>query len=639
MVGDTQSDESIIKRAKEYIELESGKQFCSDMRALLEKGNMAALREATGRELEFGTGGLRGVVGGGFNRMNSYVVARATQGIAQYVRAFRKKHEMAGRARAIIAYDSRLHSRMFAEVTAETFAANSCDVYLFPECRPTPMLAYTLRKLECDIGVVVTASHNPPEYNGYKVYWSDGAQIISPQDKEIIATIQGVSGRPKRMAMKEGIEKKRIHMLGKEHDDAYVGYVRDIVQFPEVFESLKNLKEAKDDTAPATEDGSADGKKKKGKKAIPPFKAVYTPLHGTGGVIMERVCRDLGVECLQVPEQRKPDGNFPTVDFPNPEVPEALSLGLKLAEKEGAAVVVASDPDADRMGLAIRHGGKYILLTGNQTGALLIDYVLSARRRMDSLPVRPAVIKTIVTSELQRRIAEQYGATCYDTLTGFKNIAAKLRQIQHEWRVGEVKTRDTSADNGGRHKPSTCILGGEESFGYMVNPQVPDKDGIAAAVLAIEMVLYNHLRGCTMQERLEEIFTTHGYFREESVSKVFPGASGMAKMDGIMDNLRNNPPEMISTIAVHQIKDYLLGQVVDCGTGLSKRMQGFPQSNVLQFILADGSTLSVRPSGTEPKIKFYFSCSYTPNAPIAQGKRMTDSMAKMAVEQINEWLK
>ena len=587
------TDSEIIDRAYQYMKEEQNPQFRKDIEELLAQQDGVHLRDAIVKELHFGTGGLRGIVGGGYNRMNSYIVSRATQGLAEYVIEYNKQHAEGEQRpiQAIIAYDTRHHSHIFAEGAAEVLAGNGIKAHLFNGPRPTPMLSYTLRQQKIDVGIVITASHNPPQYNGYKVYWNDGAQIVAPHDQKIIENIQkGVN--IKRIAFQEGVKRALITYFGEQHDDAYIEYIRGLVLRPSLFAMPQ--KDA--------------------------FKVIYTPLHGTGGFLLKRMCEGQNIQCAPVPEQYEPDGSFSTVQSPNPENPEALQMALAQAKREDANIVVATDPDADRVGVAIKHGKEFVILDGNQTGALLMDYILSTLQADGRLGESPAVVKTIVTTELQRDIARHYNTACIDTLTGFKHIAAKIREFEAHKNIPQF------------------IFGGEESFGYMIGSEVRDKDGIAAAMVVIEMAYYYHQHGKTLQERLDEIYAMFGYYRERTISHLFLGASGIDKMREIMDNLRDNPPEAIRSISVHSIKDYLRQTRTDCATGLSDDMRDCPPSNVLQFILTDNTIISVRPSGTEPKIKFYISCRFTPHASLDQSKEIVHAMLDAVEQRIETWL-
>ncbi|MFP4444325.1 MAG: phospho-sugar mutase [Spirochaetia bacterium] len=549
--------EELKKKAEQYISNEQNDDFRGEVESLLDNEKYDELEERFYTELEFGTGGIRGVIGGGLNRMNTFIIRRTTQGLANYAR---KQSE---RPSVVIAYDSRRYSKVFALEAALVMCANGIKAYLFTSLRPTPELSYAVRKLKTTTGIVVTASHNPPEYNGYKVYWSDGAQIVHPHDQGIIDEVKNVKTPIPRMEENEAVEKGLLTYIDREIDDAFVAMAKNVSLRPELFRE----------------------------KEAASFDLVYTPLHGTGAMLVERVLGELGLGVTTVPEQREPDGEFPTVKFPNPEEASALKLALELGKKENANLVVGTDPDADRIGIAVPRGnGEYALITGNQLGALLADYAFSTLTEQDAMPEKPYFIKTVVTTELQDLIAQKYGVEVYDTLTGFKHIASKIREFE---------------DSG---SGKTFILGGEESYGYMIGSEVRDKDSISSTVLTVEMALYNHLKGMSLLDRLEAIYREHGYFEEIMISKYFRGMEGLPKMKKLMESFRNNPPASLGGQKVTEIKDYLTRETIRVAENRRVKDIELPASNVLKFRLEDQSTVSVRPSGTEPKIKFYASC-------------------------------
>ncbi|MFP4378731.1 MAG: phospho-sugar mutase, partial [Spirochaetales bacterium] len=392
------TNEEIVERAREYVKYESDKRFAEEVETLLSEGNEKELSDRFYTDLEFGTGGLRGVIGGGYNRMNPLVVGRATEGLARYVAEHGEQE--ADERRAVIAHDSRRFSDSFALQAALVFAAHGIHAFLFPSLRPTPELSFAVRKLGASTGVVVTASHNPPEYNGYKVYWADGAQIVAPHDKAIIQEVRAVSGAPKSITKEEALERGLLTYLDESMDDEFVAMVKRQIIRPELLETR----------------GSS-------------IKVVYTPLHGTGAMMVERVLGDFGVNVVTVAEQRDPDGEFPTVEFPNPEEASAMKLALELGEREQADIVMGTDPDADRLGIAVPGPDGYQLITGNQLGVLLADYILGGRKELGILPEKPVFVKTVVTTELQRKVAEGYGVRVEDTLTGFKHIATVMREL------------------------------------------------------------------------------------------------------------------------------------------------------------------------------------------------------------------
>ncbi len=544
--------ETIKSRAREYITQEKDPQFRAEVEALIAAEDWKELEDRFYRDLEFGTGGLRGVIGGGYNRMNNLVVGRATQGLCDYL-----KEAFPGKSlSACIAYDSRHYSDTFAEITACVFAANGIKAYLFSSLRPTPELSFAIRHLKADTGIVVTASHNPPKYNGYKAYWNDGSQVTPPHDELIIKRVEAVKN-VKLMSTAEAHKAGLLEIIDSEVDEAYVAMVKSKLLRPSLIKEMA---------------GRA--------------KIVYTPLHGTGALHFERVMKDLGLEVVTVPEQRKPDGSFPTVAFPNPEEAAALKLALELGAREKADVVMATDPDADRLGIAVPDAqGGFRLITGNQLGALHADYILLTRTELALMPPRPATVKTIVTTDLQARIAEKYGASCFECLTGFKWIADLMRRFEREG--------------------YDFVYGTEESYGHLVELEVRDKDGISAAALTAEMTLYWRSKGKSLLDRLEELYLEHGYYEERSVNKYFEGPSGMDVMKGIMEGYRANQPESLGGLKVARIRDIKTGLEWPAGRRGEAVNVDLPSSDVIQWILEDGTKVTVRPSGTEPKIKYY----------------------------------
>ena len=534
----------ILKRAKEYIEAEKDERFSNEIKELIEKEDYAELEDRFYQTLEFGTGGLRGIMGGGTNRMNTLEINMATQGLANYVlKAFPEKAKD-GTLSAVIAYDSRLNSDVFAEATALIFAANGIKAYLFSSLRPTPELSYAIRQLKAQTGVVVTASHNPRMYNGYKAYWDDGAQVIEPHDKGIIEEVNKVS-EIKTMTRVEAIASGKLVIIDKEIDDKFWDMCKAQLFRPELIKE-----KAKD------------------------VRIVYTPLHGTGAMHVEKVLGDLGLNIITVPEQREPDGNFPTVEKPNPEEKPALTLAVELAKKEKADGVMATDPDSDRFGTAFPDkDGNFVLLSGNQMGALLIDYILRSRKELGKMPANPAIIRSIVTSPFGDYICKKYGVKMIECLTGFKWIAAVEANFE----------KDNSA---------SYVFGLEESYGYKVETEVMDKDGVSAAAMCAEMILYWRSQGKSLLEHLDDLYKEFGYFEDRAISQNFPGASGSETMKAMMSSMRANPPKSLGGEKVVKVRDCLAEPEL-------------PKSNVLQFYLESGTIVSARPSGTEPKIKFY----------------------------------
>ncbi|MGM0674400.1 MAG: phospho-sugar mutase [Spirochaetota bacterium] len=553
--------EQIKQRAQQYIELETDEAFRNGVRDLLGAEDWDELSDRFYTDLEFGTGGLRGVIGGGYNRMNPFMIGRATQGLAQYVlRAGTPGPD--GRYSAVIAHDSRRYSDTFALQAALVLAGNGIKAYLFPSLRPTPELSFALRKLGASAGIVVTASHNPPEYNGYKVYWNDGSQVVAPHDTAIIEEVQSVTTDIRASEKKEALSADLLEYLGSDMDDAYIEATKSVSVRPELLQQ---------------QGGSV--------------KVVYTPLHGTGAPLVERVLGELGVNVVTVPEQREPDGEFPTVEFPNPEEASAMEMAVNLGRKEKADIVMGTDPDADRLGIAVPGAKDYELVTGNQLGVLLVDYMFSGLWEIGALPEKPAFVTTIVTTDLQRKVAAHYGATTYITLTGFKHIAGVMRELEQ--------------DPGG----PTYVMGDEESYGYLIGTHVRDKDAISAVLMTTEMALYHVSQGKSVLDRLDEIYEQYGYFEEIQISKYFRGQSGKQVMADLMKELRGDPPTEIGGIDVERIRDVQNGTLYDLRRGEYVEDISLPSSNVLQFFLSDESVVSARPSGTEPKIKFYASCT------------------------------
>jgi phosphoglucomutase len=557
--------EEIVGAAQRYIAAEKDRDFAKGVQALLDAEDWNELEDRFYTDLEFGTGGLRGVIGGGFNRMNPFVIARATTGLARYINEAGETRPDGSRA-AVISYDSRRYSREFALSAALVFAAHGIKAYLFSSLRPTPELSFAVRELDASVGVMVTASHNPPQYNGYKVYWGDGAQIVAPHDGRIIETVMAVAADEiSLLDEKEALSKGLLEYIDAAIDDAFVAMVKRQSVQPELL-------------------------KEKGSEVT----AVYTPLHGTGAMMVERVLGELGVNVITVPEQREPDGEFPTVDFPNPEEASAMEMALKLGSEKKADIVLGTDPDADRLGIAVPDGGEMVLVTGNQLGVLLADYILGQRKRLGTLPPRPAFVTTIVTTEMQRAVAEHYGALCVETLTGFKHIASVMR----EWE---------SDPSGPQY-----IMGDEESYGYLIGTEVRDKDSITATMLTIEMALHWRREGMSVMDRLRALWKEHGYWEEKTISRYFEGQSGKEIMAGVMKKLRDDPPSEFGGARVARVVDIKDDTEFDPAKGTKKAGPGLPSSNVLQFFLANGAKVSMRPSGTEPKIKFYASCHSEP---------------------------
>ncbi|WP_418407242.1 phospho-sugar mutase [Alistipes ihumii] len=509
------------------------------------------LTESFYKDLEFGTGGLRGIMGVGTNRMNVYTVGMATQGLSNYL----KKAFPDEPIRVAVGHDSRNNSRLFAERVADIFAANGFKVYLFDSLRPTPELSFAIRHLHCHSGVVVTASHNPKEYNGYKAYWSDGAQVVAPHDRNIIAEVQKITS-PGQVMIWKGDRSENIEILDETFDQIYLEAVHGLSLSPDAVERYHDMK------------------------------IVYTPLHGTGVILVPESLRKYGfTNILTVKEQNIPDGNFPTVESPNPEERSAMKMAIELAESEKAEVVLATDPDADRIGMALRdENGQYVLLNGNQTCSLLVYYIVKRWSELGRLRGKEYIVKTIVTTELVARIAESFGVRHFDCLTGFKYIATVMRN--HE-------------------QTMQYICGGEESFGFLAEDFVRDKDAVSACSLAAEAAAWAKSQDMTLYELLKEIYVRYGFFREALVSVVRKGKEGQEEIAKMMSDYRSDPPRSLGGSPIVVIKDYLNGEALDLANG-SKTPIDMERSNVLQFTTADSTVVSIRPSGTEPKIKFYF---------------------------------
>jgi phosphoglucomutase len=514
------------------------------------KGNENDLIECFYRDLEFGTGGLRGIMGVGTNRMNIYTVAMATQGLSNYLK---KKFSHIPQIKVAIAHDSRNNSRLFAEKTANIFSANGFRVYLFEDLRPTPELSFAIRHLNCQSGVVITASHNPKEYNGYKAYWDDGGQIIYPHDKDIIQEVKSIQSI-ENVNFKSKPE--NIESIGAEIDDIYINKIADL--------SLSHKEISRQNQ----------------------MKIVYTPLHGAGVNLVPKVLRKFGFTgIINVAKQDITDGNFPTVRSPNPEESAALELAIIKAEETNADIVLATDPDADRVGLVVKNNkGKYIALNGNQTASLLINYLLSQWATKGKMKGREYIVKTIVTTELLAEIARKYKVACYDVLTGFKYIADVIRQLEGQ---------------------KTFVGGGEESCGYLEGDFVRDKDAIMSCALIAEAAAFTKDQGMTMYEQLLDIYRKFGLYKEKLISVEKKGKSGAEEIQQMMRNFRQNPPVTINGSPMIDVMDYLNAKCLEKATRKNGGIN-IPESDVLQFFTADGSKISIRPSGTEPRIKFYF---------------------------------
>lgn len=544
--------EEIRTKAAAWLGAEFDEATRSEVKHMLEHDEKALI-DAFYQDLEFGTGGLRGIMGAGTNRMNRYTLGMATQGLSNYL----KKHaNNPSSIKVAIAHDSRNNSSYFAKAAADIFVANGFTALLFDALRPTPVLSYAIRMHGCDAGVIITASHNPKEYNGYKVSWNDGGQVVSPHDKGIIDEVRSIKSVSE---IATGGDPARIVTIGEETDKKYMEEVLRLSLNPEIIKRNSGMG------------------------------IVYTPLHGTGYRMVPDALKMYGFKNIYpVPEQSITDGNFPTLRSPNPEEPDALAMALDLARAKNADLVMATDPDADRLGIAVRKpSGEFVLLNGNQTGALLTWYIISQKKKNGALKGNEYIINTIVTSDLLDRIAEANGVKCYNVLTGFKYFAELMRDLE------------------GREK---YIGGGEESFGYLPGDYVRDKDGVASCALIAETAAWAADHGKSLWQLLLDIYAEYGLFREKLVNVVRKGAEGAAEIKSMMEGYRNNPPKEIAGSRVVMVNDYLAQASTDLVTG-KKTPLLLEKSNVLQFFLADGTKISVRPSGTEPKIKFYFSAS------------------------------
>jgi phosphoglucomutase len=515
----------------------------------LQSENEKELADAFYRNLEFGTGGLRGIMGVGTNRMNKYTVGMATQGYANYL-----KQCFGNNVKVAIAHDSRNNSRFFAETTANVFAANGIRVFLFESLRPTPELSFAIRHLGCQGGVVCTASHNPKEYNGYKAYWNDGAQLVPPHDKNVIKEVEKIASVDE---VKWSGGEENITLIGKDIDEAYISMVKELSVYPDIIARQSDLK------------------------------IVYTPIHGTGIKLVPQVLERFGFKNVHiVAEQSIPDGNFPTVVYPNPEEKETMGIGLQKAKELDADILLGTDPDADRVGIGVKDNhGEWVLMNGNQTAILAFNYLLEARRTRGIAQSNDMVITTIVTTGMVDGLAKGNNVNCYRVLTGFKWIAEMIREKEGK---------------------ENYVVGGEESFGLMIGDKIRDKDAVSAVALLCEMAAYEKDKGRTLFEKLIDLYVQYGFYKEDLISITKKGMDGQQQIAAMMEGYRANPPQSINGSPVVQLLDYELSKGRNPQTGDEWDIT-LPKSNVLQFILADGSIISARPSGTEPKIKFYFS--------------------------------
>ncbi|MFC4261963.1 phospho-sugar mutase [Ferruginibacter yonginensis] len=545
----------------------------------LQENDADELADAFYKNLEFGTGGLRGLMGIGTNRINKYTIGMATQGYANYL-----KKCFSGAISVAVAHDSRNNSRTFAEITANVFAANGIKVFLFESLRPTPELSFAIRHYGCKGGVVCTASHNPKEYNGYKAYWDDGAQMVAPHDKNVIIEVE-------KIASVDDVQwsggEANIEIIGKETDALYLDMVKGLSVYPEVCTAQHDLK------------------------------IVYTPIHGTGIMLVPDVLKKYGFTNVHVVEaQRTPDGNFPTVNYPNPEEKETMSIGLEQAKKLDADILLGTDPDADRVGIGVKNDkGEWILMNGNQTALLAFNYMIEARKAKGIAAPNDMVIKTIVTTDLIDRIAEQNNVACYNVLTGFKWISSLIAE---------------------KEGTENYIIGGEESFGLMIGDKIRDKDAVSAVAIICEMAAYEKNKGRSLFDKLVDLYVQYGFYKESLISITKKGMNGAAEIAAMMEGYRKNPPATINGIAVKYLLDYELQVGKDLVENKEWKIT-LPKSNVLQFELADGTKISARPSGTEPKIKFYFSVNTTlaSAADFHATEKVLDDKIEVIIKEMN----
>ena len=545
----TTIDPQILEKAKLWLNESYDEETRKEVQNLIDN-DPQELTESFYRDLEFGTGGLRGIMGVGTNRMNKYTVGMATQGLANYLKLSFPGEQI----KMVIGHDSRNNSRKFSEIAAQVLSANGIKVYLFEDLRPTPEISFAIRQLKCHSGIIITASHNPKEYNGYKAYWNDGAQLIPPHDKNVITEVQKITDVAKINF--EG-DQQLIEIIGENIDKLYIEEIKKLSLSPEAIQKHKDIK------------------------------IVFTPIHGTGATMVPRCLKEFGFTQISlVKEQSTPDGNFPTVVSPNPEESAALEMAINQAKKIGASLVMATDPDADRVGIAVKnHSGEFVLVNGNQTACLLTYYLLKKWKENGKLTGKEYIIKTIVTSELMADLAVKNGVEYYDVLTGFKWIADIIRKNEG------IKT---------------FIGGGEESYGFMIGDFIRDKDAVSACSIIAETAAWAAEQGKTIYDILIDIYLEYGFYKESLISIVRKGKSGAEEIQQMMIEFRTNPPKEINGSKVIAIKDYQTSKEFNLAGGREKVID-LPKSNVLQFFTADGSKISVRPSGTEPKIKFYFS--------------------------------
>ncbi len=543
-------DKETQSRIDSWTSAEYDNDTVTEVQRLIDSGEETELLDSFYKNLEFGTGGLRGIMGVGSNRINKYTIGKATQGLANYL----KKQFIGQQIKVAVSYDSRNNSQTFGHLVADVFSANGIHVFLFDELRPTPVLSYAVRYYGCQGGVMLTASHNPKEYNGYKAYWNDGGQLVAPHDKNVIAEVDAIHSVSD---IKFDRRSENVTLVGSEFDDLYIGANTQLSIHPEAVKENQGLK------------------------------IVYSSIHGTGVTIVPKMLSAWGFNNVHVvEEQAKPNGNFPTVIYPNPEEEEAMSIAMRKGEELDADVVMATDPDADRVGVAVKNPqGTFQLLNGNQIGSLLVYYVLSSKKDKAELKENDYSVKTIVTTNLIREISESFGVKCYETLTGFKFI-------------GEVMTRLVGKEN--------YLVGGEESYGFLIGDLVRDKDAVNSCAFIAEMTAYFKGKGKSLFDVLIDLYIAYGFYQEKLISLTKKGKAGAEEIKQMMVELRENAPESLGGIAVKEIRDYERLEAYDVLTGTKSRID-LPKSDVLQFVTVDGDVISARPSGTEPKIKFYCS--------------------------------
>lgn len=540
----------VTEKANKWLGAEYDAETREAVKAMLESEDKTELIESFYKDLEFGTGGLRGIMGAGTNRMNIYTVGAATQGLANYLKvAFADLDEI----KVVVGHDVRNNSRKFAEIVADIFSANGIKVYLFDSCRPTPEISFAIRHLGCQSGVIITASHNPKEYNGYKAYWNDGAQMIAPHD---VNTINYVNEVKSVSEIKFEGDKSKIQIIGEDIDTVYLEKIKALSLSPEAIKKHHDMK------------------------------IVYTPIHGTGGKLIPRSLKNFGfTNIINVPEQDIESGDFPTVESPNPEEPSAMAMGIAKAKETGAEIVLASDPDADRIGLVIRdNNGEYVLINGNQIALIFLNYLMTRNTELGTLTGNEYIVKTIVTTETIRKIAEAQHIKMFDCYTGFKWIASVMRENEGKGRY---------------------LGGGEESYGFLVQDFVRDKDSVSAISIMAEIAAWAKEKGLNMIEMLEDIYLKYGFSREKGISLVRKGKSGAEEIAAIMKQFRENPPKTLAGSPVVVMKDFQSLVKTNTTDGTTENLDMPTTSNVLQYFTADDTKVSIRPSGTEPKIKFY----------------------------------